>query len=113
MSVPIAHVAPVSTADELGENPRAKKLPDANRFVICVVLWGEKDDAFLACRLKVKPYEDCVVFAVTASYVKCERVDRVARPNKGFAASQRLLYNFRPKLPAITALTSWDLSAEN
>ena len=107
MSVPMAHVAPVSTADELGDIPRAKKLPEANRLVICVVFRGEKDDAFLACRLKMKPYEGCaVVLAVAASHVKGKRFVRIVRPNNGFAASQRLVYSFRPKLTAITAVTS-------
>lgn len=107
MSVPIAHVAPVSTAVELGDIPRAKKLPEANRLVICVVFRGQKDDAFLVCRLKIKPYEGCaVVFTVAAPHVKGKRVARIARPNNGFAASHRLVYSFCPKLTAITAVTS-------
>lgn len=104
MSGIIVHVAPVSTAGELGETPRAKKPPEANLLVICVVLRGGNDDAFLTCRLKRNSHGNLVGFAV--SDIKGKRPVRRARPNNGFAASQRLVYNLRPKLPAMIAVTS-------
>lgn len=100
----IAHVAPVSTAGELGETPRAKKLPEANRLVIWVVLRGGKDDAFLPCRLNRKLHENCVGFG--ASEMKGKRFVRRPRPSNGLATSQKLVYNLRPKWPAITPVTS-------
>lgn len=64
----IAHVAPVSTAGELGETPRIRKLPEANRRVICFVLRGAAVENLLACLLKTKLYTGSVWDAVSGRY---------------------------------------------
>lgn len=100
----MVHVVPASTAVGLGDTPSTRKLPEANRLVICLVRGGN-DDILRTFALK-RIFRN--KFPELGDSKKKEGMwpARSPHPNKGFAVSQKLVYSLRPKLMDMTAVTS-------